>query len=175
MAYSSQRVTAQSCLYLFIQLPAVCLFDTMHNGKVFTLLRLQIIILMGVSGCIHAILGVGVDFCNHIVYNRLRLRCAERAVNKVILHIHNNCKFFSILYPFLSFYFSDIDVSYHGNSTFLVNIMYLIFSIFLICFLVSIISILQSSNKIRKKFLRNFPFSLTQPAFSGYHRNREKQ
>ena len=73
-----------------IQLPALGTFDAVRDRKILSFLAGEIIVCMGVQCRIDVLLGIGENLLSHLLYDVSGLLCAERAVNKVLLHIDYN-------------------------------------------------------------------------------------
>ena len=70
-------------------LPTVCIFDTVQNRKLASLLRLQIISAMGISREDHNA-GIILHLLNNVGDNGRSVGTAETAGRKIVLHVNDD-------------------------------------------------------------------------------------
>ena len=76
--------------------------DAVGHGELFALQRLQVVRTVGVQRDQQGVAPEGADLLHHRRDDGLRRRGSQRAVHKILLHIHNDQSFFHGVRPFFS-------------------------------------------------------------------------
>lgn len=70
--------------------------DAVGHGELFALQRLQVVRTVGVQRDQQGVAPEGADLLHHRRDDGLRRRGSQRAVHKILLHIHNDQSFFMV-------------------------------------------------------------------------------